>query len=259
MAGMAEELVGHVGRRRRLGGVAECGALRAHDLGGCLATHRPLVEADGDVSSESVVDRPQRCDDACCAGEQEGRRQTGMIAEELAAAADLACVQEDERMAAQRDPLDGQGIEGRAVDEDQAIPGLLGLVGAVHGEVDDIGGRTPPQEVEDAADRGIHRHPLVDAHDVSGLGLRLGKALPAWQLVDARYGGDTLDGHAHGRREGGPPLAEDPAPDRRLGGKEGREVGIERRIHDGELPRDVRLGREEQDGRRPGAIPCRDL
>jgi hypothetical protein len=35
-----------------------------------------------------------------------------MIAEELAAAADLAGVQEDERMAAQRDPLDGQGIEG---------------------------------------------------------------------------------------------------------------------------------------------------
>ena len=75
-----------------------------------------------------------------------------MIAEELAAAADLAGVQEHEWVAAQRDALDRQGIEGGAVDEDQAIPGFLGIVGAVHREVDDVGGGFAP-----SAGRGCRR------------------------------------------------------------------------------------------------------
>jgi uncharacterized protein (TIGR02453 family) len=72
-----------------------------------------------------------------------------------------------------------QRIERRAVDEDQAVLGLLRIVGAVDGEVDDVGDRTALQEVEDAADRRVHGRGLVDPHDVRRLGLGIGEALPA--------------------------------------------------------------------------------
>ena len=83
---MPEELIGEVRRGRRLRRVAEGRPLGPQDLGRGLAAQGTLVEPDRDVARDAVVDLPQRRDHAGCAGEQEGGRQTGVVAEQLIAA-----------------------------------------------------------------------------------------------------------------------------------------------------------------------------
>ena len=73
---------------------------------------------------------------------------------------------------------DRQRIERRAVDEDEAVHRLLGIVGPMDREVDDIGRGTTAEEIEDPAGRGLDRRRGVDAHEVGRLCLRIDEPLP---------------------------------------------------------------------------------
>ena len=82
-------------------------------------------------------------------------------------------------MAVQRRAPHRQGIERRAIDQDQAVHRLLGLVVPVDREVDDIGLRLAAEQVQDPDGRGIDRCRLVDPDQVGRFGFGVEQPLPA--------------------------------------------------------------------------------
>ena len=93
---------------------------------------------------------------------------------------------------------------------------------------------------------------MVLLHEFRRLFLRVDEP-PRDLGVLATHDGDRLRVHLDRRRQRGPPLPEDPAADIRLRGEEHGRAGGRVRIECGfdrrQLPRDVRLLREQQDAR----------
>src|SRR3954447_11835564 len=135
---VAIELVREVRGGDRVGRVAESLTLGPENPRRRHAGEGTLVEPEGDLLGDDVVDVPERRDHPRRAREEERLRHPRVVAEQLTAVADLTRVEEYERLTRQGRAAHAERVERHPVDEDHAVPVALRVVLPMDREVEQI-------------------------------------------------------------------------------------------------------------------------